>query len=97
MASTGKRVRAVFAEIVDRNIRSIQDTDELSDYGFPRAKLFSLLEKMEGGLKKYGLRFRISDSDIPLIAKLKTVKDLVDFIGKISREHHKEVKRNGSL
>ena len=95
MASTGKRVRAVFAKMVNRDVRSIQDTDELNHYGFNKVNYFSLLENMEGNLGRYGLHFEISDSDIELIANLKTVKDLVDFIGRISREHHKEVKNRG--
>ena len=89
MASTGRRVRAVFAEIVGRKAKSIQDTDELSHYGFGRANFFSLLEKMEKGLNKYGLCLEISDSDNSAIMELKTIKDLVNLIGKISKEYHR--------
>ncbi len=93
MASTGKRVRTVFAELVGRKPESIQDSDELSDYGFGRTNFFSLLEKME---KKLGKHWKISDSDIIVMMQLKTVKDLINLIERISEEQHKEVRNNAS-
>jgi len=92
MASTGDRVRRALAEIVDRKSESIQDTDKLSDYGFGRTNFFSLFEEVE---ERLGKHLEISDSDTIAMMKLRTVKDLINLIEKISEEQQKEVKNRG--
>jgi|AntAceMinimDraft_17_1070374.scaffolds.fasta_scaffold133950_2 hypothetical protein len=92
MASTGKRVRVVFAEIVGKKAESIQNTDKLIHYGYGPANFFSLFEKIEEGLNE---SFVIFDSDIADMMELETVKDLINLVQKISGEQKKEVKNRG--
>lgn len=97
MASMGKRVRAVLGKLTNKDPESIKDTDQLSDYGYARSNLFSLLQKI--GEKLYGdeLDLNISEADIVSIGNIQTVKDLEDLIGKMSRKNHKEARGNESL
>ena len=80
MASTGKRVRAILGEILEREPESINNDDELIKYGFGRANYFSLLEKVE---KELGKDLQILDKDIDAMMAMATVKDLIDLIEKM--------------